>query len=68
MHGVHAFLLACAPRNMLIEATFISLDALMFDYHAFDAAGPVGTGPGGTSGEQTFVACISIVPHLCRMS
>ena len=49
----------------MIEGPCTSLDALMFDYLDFDAAGAADMGPLGTSGEQTFFACISIVLHLC---
>ena len=49
----------------MIEAPCTSLDALMFDYLAFDAAGAAGTSPGGMSGEQTFFAVISTVLYLC---
>ena len=49
----------------MIETPYTSLDALMFDYLAFDAAGATGTVPGGTSGEQAFFACVCVVPPLC---
>ena len=62
MHEQHVLL---SVNKVGVEAPCTSLDALMFDYLAFDAATSTGTAPGETSGEQTFFACISIVPHLC---
>ncbi len=56
---------ACAPRNEAIEAPCTRLDALMFDYLPYDAAGVAGTAQGGTSGEQAFFVCVCVVAHLC---
>ena len=49
----------------MIEAPCTSLDTLMFDYLAFDAASATGTAPEGTSGEQAFFVCVCVVPHMC---
>jgi hypothetical protein len=43
-----------------VQAPWTSLDELMLDYLAFDAAGAAGTAPGGTSGEQAFLACACV--------
>jgi hypothetical protein len=45
-----------------VQAPWTSLDELMLDYLAFDAAGVVGAVPGGTSGEQTFFFCVACGP------
>jgi hypothetical protein len=61
LHEQHVFL---SLNKVGVEAPCTSLDELMFDYLAFDAAGAAGTAPGGTSGEQAYFACIYIVLHL----
>ena len=52
----------------MIEAPFTSLDALMFDYLAFDAVSVTGTAPGDTSGEQAFFVCSCVVHHWCAQA
>jgi hypothetical protein len=61
MHEQHVFL---SLNKAGVEAPCTSLDELMFDYLAFDAAGAAGTAPGGRSGEQAYFACIYVVLHL----
>jgi hypothetical protein len=62
MHEQHVLL---CLNKVGVEAPCTSLDALMFDYLAFDAA-VAGAVPGGTSGEQTFFFCVVLFPTCVR--